>query len=237
LREEITIMEIATIAIDIGTFLAIIVALFRDEITALWRKPQVDARIKLAAPDCHLTRLMKFDASGTALVKAPCYYLRFWIENTGNVRAEDVQVFIKKVERKKADGEFREDRDFLPMNLRWSHAGIGRTVIFTSINPGMGRHSDLGHIVDPNFAADFLPSKEYFPNSPGEGKTVIRLDVEFEPATYSHLLPPGEYQLTLMIGGANFKPVTKLVRLVHRGDWFPDEERMFRDGLGIAVPD
>lgn len=228
-------METATTAIAIGTFLAVIVALFRDELTALWRKPRVETQIKLAAPDCHLTRLMKFDATGHALVKAPCYYLRFWIENKGNVRAEAVQVFVKRLERRKADGTFREDRGFLPMNLRWSHAGIGQAVIFTSINPGMGRHADFGHIVDPDFGSDFLPSKEHFPNIPDEGKTVIRLDVEFEPATYSHLLPPGEYQITLMIGGANFKPVTKLVRLVHKGEWFPDEEQMFRDGLGIEV--
>ena len=229
-------LENATVAIAVGTFLAVIVALFRDEITGLWRKPKVDASVKLAAPDCHLTRLMKFDPStGTISVKAPCYYLRLWIENTGNVRAEEVQVFVKKLEIKQADDQFREDRDFLPMNLRWSHAGAGNPLIFVSLNPKMGRHSDFGHITDPDNDADFLPSKEVFPNKPDEGQTVISLDVEFGPATYSHLLPPGTYRVTLMIGGANFKPVTRQLEVVHTGDWYPDEEHMFRDGLGITL--
>lgn len=229
-------MEIATIAIAVGTFLAVIVALFREEITSTWRRPKVEVRIGLSAPDCHLTRLIKIDtSSGKALVKAPCFYLRLWIENAGNVRAEEVQVFIGKLERKQADDEFREDHDFLPMNLRWSHAGLGKPLIFTSMNPGMGRHCDFGHIVDPAYDSEFLPSKEFFVNKPDESQTTISLDLEFEPATYSHLIPPGEYRVTLKIGGANFGPVTKLVKVVHTGKWYPDEERMFSDGLGITV--
>ena len=230
-------LENATIAIAVGTFLAVIVALFRDEITGLWRKPKIEASIKLAAPDCHLTRLFKYDATGAIIVKAPCYYLRLWIENTGNVRAEEVQVFVKTLARQEAGGKFREDRDFLPMNLRWSHAPPGNPLIFTSINPGMGRHSDFGHIVDPAYDADFLPSKEFFAKKPDEGQTIISLDLEFAPGTYSHLVPPGEYQVTLMIGGANFKPETKQLEVVHKGVWYPDEERMFRDSLGITFSD
>jgi len=229
-------LENATIAIAVVTFLAVQVALFRGEFTSIWRKPKVEARIKLSDPDCHLTRLMKIDANaGQILVKAPCYYIRLWIENKGNVRAEDVQVFVKKLAREEAGGKYREDRDFLPMNLRWSHAPPGNPLIFASINPGMGRHSDFGHIVDPAYDADFLPSKEFFANKPDEGQTIISLDLEFEPATYSHLIPPGTYRVTLMIGGANFKPETKQLEVVHKGDWYPDEERMFRDGLGITV--
>ena len=229
-------LETATILIAIGTFLAIIVALFRDEITGIWRKPKVDASIKLAAPDCHLTRLMIIDPNtGIATVKSPCYYLRFWIENTGNVRAEDVQVFIKSLEKKQADGKYREDHDFLPMNLRWSHAGPGTPLIFVSLNPGIGRHSDLGHIVDPVKDSHFLPNQQVWPNKPASGKTVIILDIEVGPATYSHLLPPGDYRITVMIGGANFKPKTQQLEVVHTGDWYPDEEHMFRDGLGITL--
>lgn len=226
----------ATIAIAIGTFLAVIVALFGEEITRWWRRPEVIARIKLAAPDCHQTRLMKIDPStGIATVKAQCYYLRFWIENTGSVRAEDVQVFIKRVAKKQADNQYRENTGFLPMNLRWSHAPPGELLVFTSINPGMGRHCDFGHIIDPAHDSDFHPSQQVWANKPAAGKTVIDLDVEFGPATYSHLIPPGTYRITLMIGGANFKPTTQQIEILHTGDWFAKEEQMFRDGLGITV--
>jgi hypothetical protein len=177
---------------------------------------------------------MRIDLNtGEALVKAPCYYLRLWIENAGNVRAEAVQVFVKSLARKQANSQFSEDRDFLPMNLRWSHSPS--PLIFTSINPGMGRHCDFGHIVDPAFDSEFLPSKQFFAKKPDEGKTVVSLDVEFEPATYSHLIPPGEYRITLMIGGANFKPETTQLELVHTGNWHPDEEKMFSDGLGVTL--
>ena len=230
-------LEEATVAIAVGTFLAVIVALFRDDITAIWRKPKIEASIKLAAPDCHLTRLIGYDATGTVRAKTPCYYLRLWIENTGRIRAEEVQVFFSKLERKQANDQFREDRDFLPMNLKWSHAGPGKPLIFVSLNPKMGRHCDFGHIVDPANDADFLPSKEVFANKPDKGQTIISLDLEIEPATYSHLIPPGTYRVTLMIGGANFKPVTRQLEVVHTGEWYPDEEHMFRDGLGITLSD
>ena len=232
----ITMTELASIVTAIATFLAVIVALFRNELTKLWRKPKVDARVKLASPDCHKTRMIVWGSDGIVADKIHTYYLRLWIENTGNVRAEDVQVFIKKVARKQADDRFQDDGEFLPMNLKWSHAPPGASpVIFTNLNPGLGRHVDLGYIVDPAKSERFVPSKEVFPERPNEDQTVISLEVEVPPATYSHLLPPGEFRITLMIGGANFNPVTKVLRLVHNGDWYSDEERMFRDSLGITV--
>lgn len=227
--------ELAAIVTAVATLLAVIVALFRDEIIGWWRRPRITLRVKLAAPDCHKTRIIVYEQN-TVVAKVPTYYLRLWVDNEGNKRAEDVQVFVKKIARMQADGNFQDDLEFLPMNLKWSHAPLGSgPLVFTSLNPGMGRHVDLGHITDPTLNKRFVPSKEIWYERPEEDETVISLDVEFPPANYGHLLPPGEFQITLMIGGANFNPVTKVVRLVHKGDWYPDEERMFRDSLGIDV--
>lgn len=227
-------MEIATTAIAVGTFLAIIVALFRDEITALWRRPKIETRIKLSAPDCHLTRLIQRDIkTGEILAKMDCYYLRLWIENAGRIRAEQVQVFVASLSKKQADGTYKRNKDFLPMNLKWSHASPLDPVIFTSLNPKMGRHCDLGHIIDPDHGSLFALDQ----SGAQEGETTISLDLEFEPATYSHLIPPGDYRIELLIGGANFRPVRKRLELAHTGEWYPSEDRMFSDGLGLTVLD
>jgi hypothetical protein len=39
-----------------ATFLAVLVALFKDEVLRWWRRPQLTASIKLDPPDCHKTQ-------------------------------------------------------------------------------------------------------------------------------------------------------------------------------------
>jgi hypothetical protein len=206
------------------TFLAVLVALFKEELVPLWRKPTLVARIRLAAPDCHKTELVS-SAGGQVLWRAGCYYLRLWVENTGNERAEKVQVFASKLSRRQADATFKVEHSFLPMNLRWAHnqLGVGGPEIFADgISPQMGKHCDLGHIVDPQF-------REVHAN-----KTVLVLDLEVAPNTRSHLLAPGTYRLDLKLAAANCTPVTKTIEITHTGDWYTEEARMFADGIGMT---
>ncbi len=108
---------------SIATILAVIVALFKEELIKIWRRPELEARIKLAAPDCHKTKMTPSDINTGRIVERPdCYYFRLWIKNSGHQRAEKVQVFVSKLFRRHADGSFVEEDSFLPMNLRWSHS-------------------------------------------------------------------------------------------------------------------
>ena len=59
--------------------------------------------------------------------------------------------------------------------------------------------------------------------------------VEFPSATRSHLLQPGVYRLELKIGAGNVAPIDKTVELSVTGNWFDEEEVMFRDGIGLRL--
>lgn len=145
-------------------------------------------------------------------------------------------MFAQKLLRRTADGSFVEDHHFLPMNLRWAHAHArgpngGPEVYADGISPGMGKHCDLGHVIDP---ANRVDCKE---DIPGLAPTspLFALDLEFPPNTGSHLLAPGAYQLELKIAAANAAPVTKRLEITVTENWYPDEQRMFRDGIGLRV--
>jgi hypothetical protein len=154
----------------------------------------------------------------------PCYYLRIWIENVGNQRAEQVQVFASKLNRKQPDGTFAEVSSFLPMNLRWAH--IDRPYL-ESLSPRMGQHCNVGYVADPNtrsVPAEFLPPVS-------DDKTRLRLSLEVQPNTGSDLLEQGTYLLELKIAASNSEPVTMSLELFVSGTWYDDETQMFSDGL------
>jgi len=217
----------------IATFLAVLVALFKEELVRMWRRPELNAWIKLAAPDCHKTEMTAFaQKSGSILYKADCYYLRLWVENSGNQRAEKIQVFVSKLLRRHANGSFVEDKAFLPMNLKWSHSQIsplGPEIFADGISPQMGKHCDFGQIIDPSKRAMF----GHVPREDMPGKTILALDLEVAPATLSHLISPGIYRFELKLAAANLEPITKVIEINLTGDWYADENKMFADGIGI----
>lgn len=218
---------------SIATFFAVLVALFKEELVRMWRRPKLNARIELAAPDCHKTQITKIDKNtGSVLDQADCYYFRLWVENKGNQRAEKIQVFVSEFLRRHADGTFVEDKSFLPMNLKWSHSQLspfGPEIFADGISPQMGKHCDFAHIIDPSKRAAFghvLPTVT-------TGKTILALDLEMAPATLSHLIPPGIFRFKLKLAAANLKPITTLIEINLTGDWYTDENKMFSDGIGM----
>ncbi|MEW6594463.1 MAG: hypothetical protein AB1413_06275 [Thermodesulfobacteriota bacterium] len=233
-----TQMDFGTVAQWAGasaTFLAVLVALFKDEFLRWRRKPELRVSIALGSPDCQKT-MLNYVVQKTALTYgvAECYYLRIWVENVGKTRAERVQVFAAKLSKCHADGSFKKVDDFLPMNLLWAHGqqGKGGPEIFAEgISPQMGKHCDLGHIVDPKHRKDVgydLPTV-----APDD--TVLALDLEVKPNTLSHLIPPGVYRLELRVAAANCLPVSHTLEITNTGKWFSEQTRMFADGLGIRT--
>ena len=219
--------NIAQWAAACATLLAVLIALFKDEIIRLWRRPKLTASIKPASPDC-VKILQTFLINHITVRKSECYYLRLWIWNKGRDRAEKVQVFVNELSKRTADGTFFPIREFLPMNLRWSHS---HEIFADGISPRMGKHCDLGHITHPSVLFEL---NENLPEV-SQGKTVLALDLEEKPNTKSNLIPPGTYRLGLRIGGANCSPISKTLEITLIGDWFDDHEKMFRDGIGIKM--
>ena len=71
---------------------------------------------------------------------------RLWVANSGKKAAQRVQVFARQLLRRHANGDFRSETRFLPMNLLWSH-GVGVTL--EGLACGTGHHCDLGYIFPP----------------------------------------------------------------------------------------
>lgn len=218
----------------ISTFLAVLIALFKEEIIRIFRRPNLRVSVKLGPPDCHKTQV-SYVAQGIAPISgiADCYYLRLWVENKGTIRAEKVQVFAARLWRRLADGSFKQVEEFLPMNLRWTHSGsrIQPEIFADGISPKMGRHCDLGHIVDPKVRqtlGESLPGV-------GNDKTVLALELEVQPNTLSHLLAPGVYRLELLVAAANRAPIPNTIEINLTGEWHDKEEKMFSDGVGVKL--
>jgi hypothetical protein len=218
-----------------ATFLAVLVALFKDEVLRAIRRPLLEPSIQLTPPDCQKTQLTYQIFSPVLTTRrVDCYYLRLWIENLGKMRAEKVQVFLARLHKRKADGLFAVVDDFLPMNLRWAHAQSvpnGVEIYADGISPKMGKHCDLGHVIDPAYQAEVGGDLASVPS----GKAIMALDLEVQPNTKSHLIGPGTYRLDLRVAAANSTPVERTIELTITGDWFVDQERMFAEGLGVKV--
>jgi hypothetical protein len=230
-------MDVGNIAqwVSAGTtFLAVLVALFKDEIIKWRRRPVLDVSTVLEPPHCHMTTLhYTVPQAAIPYAEAQCYYFRIWVENRGKTRADRVQVFVAKLFRRAADGAFKEDSHFLPMNLRWSHGAPsgGPEVYAEGISPQMGKHCDLGHIIDPGHR---IACGEDL-TGVSSTSTLLALDLEVRPNTLSHLLAPGTYRLALRIAAANSLPMTEVLEVTVTGKWFTDERKMFQDGIGLRV--
>jgi hypothetical protein len=105
-----------------ATFMAVLVALFKDSFYNWHRRPRLQVRISVQPPDCHKIQIratvMK---TAPTLIVADSYYCRIWIENNGKSKANQVQVSASGLYRQLGDGTFKREPNFLPMNLLWSH--------------------------------------------------------------------------------------------------------------------
>ena len=140
-------MEEAAWAAAIATFLAVLLALFKEDIVYYlfwWHHPCLVVRTRRGAPDWAKTPLFGIYPeqlpSGEQVHRwgpvADAYYFRIWVENTGRERAEDVQVYAAKLWKRQADGTFQPVNTFLPMNLRWAHSpDPAEPEIFDDMNP------------------------------------------------------------------------------------------------------
>jgi hypothetical protein len=200
------------------TALAITVALFKETIIRWLRHPKLTARLEARHPDCVKTPLRHDTWTGSR------YFLRLWIANDGDVRAEEVEVFLSRV-WVEHEGSFEELSQFTPMNLRWSYGDYLKPTIYADgISPGMGRYCDFGAITDP--AHPLL--------SGDSGKTRLSLQFEFLQPTTDWLLP-GKYKFEILLAGSNCEPVGRSVELHLTGLWSENEADMFEHGFVVKM--
>jgi hypothetical protein len=156
-----------------------------------------------------------------------------WIKNIGNTTAKSVEVYASELLRKRTDNTWERVSAFPPMNLRWTDVHV---LYFPNIVPEMGKHCDLGHIVDP--ACRNRPElREENPRLKLTDKEAsLAFDVITAPNHKGHIIAAGDYQLKIIVAAENGRrPIEKVVSLSVTGRWYADEARMLRDGVGVSI--
>ena len=223
-----------------------IIAIFQDKIRAWLLRPKLQISILVASPDCHKTKYHfsteKQFTSGSAapipatghmevFLETEAYYFRLRVANSGNQKAESVEVFATELSRRLADGTFKVVDSFLPMNLVWSHV---HWIFFPAISPGTYKHCDLAHVINPQMREHVPLEDDKWPNvSPEE--TILSFDTIVKPYTKNYLVCPGTYRLVLTVAAANSKPISKTFEITLTGNWYDDEQRMLGEGIGIRL--
>jgi hypothetical protein len=216
--------------IAFGTIAVAIAAVFQDKIRSWLTRPKLEASIDVEPPDCHKTSMVARSPQGQVIDRTDCYYFRIRVKNSGNQRAEYVEVYAAEVLKKQDDDTFKRLDSFAPMNLVWSHVV---KPFFPAISRNMEKHCDLGHIIEPAKRVDFGEDSPQL--AIPATRTFFCLETEVKPFHMGHLLPPGQYHLKLVIAAANAKPIEKTLEINHTGDWYDDEARMLSDGIGIRM--
>jgi hypothetical protein len=117
------------------------------------------------------------------------------------------------------------------MNLKW--ANLDGSIYCPLIVPEMGKHCDLGHIVDP--ARRALVSEEAPRLSLTAQQTSLAFDLMVAPNHKGHIVGPGEYRLDVLVAAENVRPIKRTITISVRGRWYSDEARMLRDSVGASV--
>lgn len=210
---------LGTVALAVMTFLAVLVAIFRDTIRAWFVHPELE--ISCSESDWEKTKL------GSTI---DCYYFRVRVSNNGKQRAGSVEILATKLEKMHRDKKFHKVNSFLPMNLTWTHSN--KLAVFPGISRDMYRYCDLGKIIRPSDRSK-LQNEDDPKFNPQ--KTIFSFELEVKPNSLPHLIEPGLYHLHLLVGCANAKPEKETLEIDCSGDWHNDESKMFADGIGIRV--
>jgi len=208
-----------------GTLVLAAVAVFQDTIRGWFYRPRFRLSSKTEPPDCVA---VPFKANGVLVANS--VYLGFLVENIGNVTAKNVEVYAESLRRQHADGGWGKVTNFPPMNLKWAHLN---SMYFPSIAPQTGKRCNIGHIVDPT-GRDRLNEDVPQLNLTNQ-QTSLTFEVIVVPNHKGHIVGPGEYCLDVLVAAENARPFRKTIEISVRGEWYADETKMLRDGVGVRI--
>ena len=212
----------------VGTIGAVILALFRDALLVWLRKPKLEAVCSKESPWTHKTPISINGSKGPWTGEG--YFVRLEVKNAGHTRAEKVQVYAKALSKVGRDNAESEIKTFLPLNLKWANSPPDKPITFLDgISPKMAAFCDVLGLSEPSNPYQARPK------GTSADATVGQLQLEVDPFSGFHLLPPGKYRLTLLLAAANVKPAKKIFEFEHTGQWIENEEDMRRDCLSVSL--
>lgn len=157
-----------------ATLLAVLVAVFNEQIRARVWRPRLTASIQTALPDCVAIPIYKPD---TEEFVADGMFLRMRVKNHGNATAKNVEVFAAGLQVQR-NGSWDDVHRFPPGNLSWADQPhptlLGQLV---ADREGAGRYCNLGHIIDPNLPDLHKPSHPV-PDHPNQTSLEFSLGVK-----------------------------------------------------------
>jgi hypothetical protein len=206
--------NVAQWASVVVTGAAVIVALFKEDFIRRRRHPKLTASIEAKPPSC--IRLPA-EAKGKSW-EGWIYWVRVWVKNEGNVRAEKVEVFLSQA-LVRNNGSFEPVPNFTPMNLQWSYT---HETYVDGISPNMGRFCDFGAISDPAH-----PELQ-------EQRTRLSLRLQSPPGR-TDWLQPEQYRFEIKLAGSNCEPVARWVHLHLTGVWENEPVKMLSNGFTVTI--
>jgi hypothetical protein len=188
------------------TLAAVLVALFKDWFWAKLNKPILEASYEPVSP-----WFVKMPGSFAPRTSAS-YWVRIRVENLGKSRAEKVEVYASKLQ-KKLDGKFTDQPGFLPLSMTWSNSGTPGKAVLDGISSKMAAYCDLVAVFEPI----------------GMSTPITHLCTEVDPSSgSSYLRQPGTYRLVVRIAAANAKPIDRTLSFSLSVGWKDNEEEMGR---------
>jgi hypothetical protein len=214
-------------AVAIGTLAVAVVAVYQDRIRAWLDAPRLKLLLDNEPPDCIS---VPFRDQLTRAFVSDTIHVRFRVKNEGKAAARRVEVYAERLDEHR-NGQWVQRAGFPPMNLNWAEVG---GIYFSSISPGMAKHCDLGHVVDPA-RRGLLPEEENPALKLNTSTASFCYSTIVKPFHQGHIVGPGRYRLTVRLAAENATPTTEMIEVELLGPWFPDEARMLRDGIRTAV--
>lgn len=201
----VTLNDKIQILMVVVTFLAVVVALFQENIRRYFDRVKLKLQINLEPPDCHQIDLTD-QINGAFISK--CIYLRIRVTNIGDKTARDVEILASNLWKIEDSGN-KKVKTFLPMNLRWSHSHP----IKVTIPPKSFRFCDLG------------------PIRPLGNRIILRFDMETQPnpvsgGVYPNIIDSGTYLLEVLLSGDNIYPQVIRWKIEIPNVWSDDETEM-----------
>jgi hypothetical protein len=88
------------------------------------------------------------------------------------------------------------------MNLRWANLPL---IYFPRIAPDMGRHCNVGHVIDPA-RPPLIPYEDAPPRlALTNQSTALAFDL-MAPSNKGHIVGPGKYELDILVPAGNARP-------------------------------
>ncbi len=202
----------------IATFLAVIAAIWGENIRRLWRAPKLALTLD-PYPD-HFQRIYHPGQRDIA-----SYYIRVSVQNTGVMQAEKVELRAIGLDVRDGKGIFRRDRAFMAMNMKTTHYVA---TVMSVVHQGIPKSFDL--LQCTNGILQRQHRKEL----------LIEFATEVPPGEVEgHVYPSrksaGFYRLRLAVAGDSTAPMFQEVLIEWSWKWSNDDVAFFHDELKVSL--